>query len=571
MSTEYSTTQQTQPAGSEPLTHIPAASPRAWSPLQKVAFRIAFIYIALLVIPSGIFSLPPNFSWFTQWFKYDWTSLHYRDIYDIARYSPSFPLVGKLLGLPRLEGHSIWLILLFISSVLGLIWTALDRKSKEYNQLYYWSLVLARFRAGIGIIGFGFTKFLPTQMPYPSESLLNTDFGDFTGQKIYWLSIGIVPWYQVFTGSVELLAGTLLFFRKTTVYGAALLFTALGSITIVNHVYDGGVQTYAFYFVLLGLYIWAYYFPRIYRFFILQEYTVPVDYWPNFTKKWQKITKGSLKAVVLIIFLGIFFNLQVRNFLYDPYKLPSTPGIKDLRGYYEVSIFKINGQELPYSPLDSVRWQEVAFEKWSTLSYKVNKPTKLDLSNGGGSPMRDLERNYEIAGAGGGRRLFHYYVDTVDHRLYLQDKIRSGNSFREEGEESEEPRARNSQRQARNKRDSSAHTATIRGQKNLQLITQQEFDPLGKDWISEEVKRRIGDENKFIDPRGGSARRSRELAREPRGTNRNKMILDYTTTDGKKVILSGINEHKDSLYIVLNRVDRSYLLSKSTLEAGKYN
>jgi len=49
------------------------------------------------------------------------------------------------------------------------------------------------------------------------------------------------------------------------------------------------------------------------------------------------------------------------------------------------------------------------------------------------------------------------------------------------------------------------------------------------------------------------------------------MILDYTTTDGKKVILSGINEHKDSLYIVLNRVDRSYLLSKSTLEAGKYN
>jgi len=197
MSTEYSTTQQTQPAGSEPLTHIPAASPRAWSPLQKVAFRIAFIYIALLVIPSGIFSLPPNFSWFTQWFKYDWTSLHYRDIYDIARYSPSFPLVGKLLGLPRLEGHSIWLILLFISSVLGLIWTALDRKSKEYNQLYYWSLVLARFRAGIGIIGFGFTKFLPTQMPYPSESLLNTDFGDFTGQKIYWLSIGIVPWYQV--------------------------------------------------------------------------------------------------------------------------------------------------------------------------------------------------------------------------------------------------------------------------------------------------------------------------------------------------------------------------------------
>jgi hypothetical protein len=36
------------------------------------------------------------------------------------------------------------------------------------------------------------------------------------------------------------------------------------------------------------------------------------------------------------------------------------------------------------------------------------------------------------------------------------------------------------------------------------------------------------------------------------------------------VVLWGIDERRDSLYVVLDRVDRKYALSKSTLEAGKY-
>ncbi|SEL81877.1 hypothetical protein [Parapedobacter koreensis] len=501
-------------------------SPKPWTIFQKIAFRIGFIYIILLVLPSGIFSIPPDFSWFEQWFDYDWTSLHYRDLYSIARYQPSFPQVSRWLGIPPLEGHSIWVTLLAMATVGGLLWTLLDRKRKTYNTLYYWSLVIARFRAGIGIIGFGFTKVLPVQMPYPSEGLLNTDFGDFTGQKIYWLSIGIVPWYQVFTGLVELTAGTLLFFRQTTVYGAALLFGALGSITLVNHVYDGGVQTYAFYFVIFGLYIFGYYVPRIYSLFILQRYTVPVDYWPTFAKQWQKVIRVGLKTLVIVLFIGVFYYLQLLNYWYDPYKQPSTPGVKALRGYYDVTEFKINGEEIPYSPIDTVRWQEATFEKWTTLTYKVNRPTLLDLSNGGGNPIRDIDRTFEIAGTGGGRRVFHYYADTVDHTLYLQDKIR--------------------------KLDSAA-------------------DPIGADWISEEAWKHIGDENRFIDPRGATARRAQEFARASRPSNRNKMILNYKTVDGgNRVILQGINENRDSLYVVLDRVDRQYLLSKSTLDAGKY-
>lgn len=541
--------------------------PKLWTFVQKVAFRIGFIYVILLAVPTGVFSIPPNFSWFAQWFSYDWTNLHYRDLYSIARYQPSFPQVSGWLGIPRLEGHGIWLTLLAISVTGAIVWTLIDRKSKEYNNLYYWSLVIARFRAGIGIIGFGFTKVLPVQMPYPSEGLLNTDFGDFTGQKIYWLSIGIVPWYQVFTGLVELTAGALLFFRQTTVYGAALLFGALGSITIVNHVYDGGVQTYAFYFVLLGLYIFGYYVPRIYRFFILQRYTVPVDHWPVFTAKWQRAVRFGLKAFVIVVFIGVFFFLQLNNFWYDPYKQPSSPGVKELRGYYDVTTFRINGTEIPYSPLDTVRWQEATFEKWSTLTYKVNKPTLLDLSNGGGSPIRDIDRTFEIAGTGGGRRVFHYYADTAEHRLYLQDKIRTGGGF-ERGDTGEEASPRQDNARGRGQ---GRQGVALRSARGISQETSGVDDPFGPDWISEAAWARIGNENDFIDPRGATARRAREFARSPRPSNRRKMLLNYETTDGKRVILTGLNENRDSLYIVLDRVDREYLLSRSTLDAGKYD
>src|SRR5690606_11758920 len=197
--------------------------------------------------------------------------------------------------------------------------------------LYYWLRVLVRYRAGIGIIGFGFTKVFPVQMPYPSVSLLNNDFGDLTGHKIFWLSIAIVPWYQVFTGIVEVAAGVLLFFRKTTALGAALLIGTLLSIAVVNFAYKGGVHVYSSFFVLLGVFLFAHYIPRLYQLLILERVTIPFDYFPSFSKVWQKYTRIALKTTVIGIFVVLLTYLQWINFLYDPYKQPSTAGVPELR------------------------------------------------------------------------------------------------------------------------------------------------------------------------------------------------------------------------------------------------
>jgi hypothetical protein len=430
-----------------------------WSWYKKLGFRIIFIFFLAMSIPFAS-------NWYNNVFTLNWLRPHYRDIYDIARFQPSFQRYfggargdsgdgdspagnnkvqsnntnkpdnkhkqGNNYGQQNNNGSSAkksfladytdWGIALLIGIVGGLIWTLFDRKSKSYNILYYWLRVVVRYRAGIGIIGFGFTKLFPTQMPYPSLGLLNSNFGDYTAQKIYWLSVGIVPWYQVFGGIVEIAAGVMLLFRKTTTFGALLLVGALGDITFVNYAYDGGVHVYAFYFVFLALFLLADDIPKLYNLLILERYTVPFHVYPDSRKPWLKYTRIGLKTLTFLIFFGILTYTEVINFKYDPYKQPSTAGVKQLRGNYHVTEFKINGQDIPYNPLDSTRWQEATFENWTTLTFKVNRPVVIDPSNGGGSPMKDIKRTFEITGVAGGQRAYHYYADTVDKVLYLQDK-----------------------------------------------------------------------------------------------------------------------------------------------------
>ncbi|KAA5542999.1 hypothetical protein [Adhaeribacter rhizoryzae] len=521
----------------QPAADRPAPTP--WHPFTRFSFRVAFIFFVLMSIPN-------NPEWYTNLFSIDWLHVHYRDIYDIARFQPSF--VRGIPGIPSLLGYADWFAALAIALAGAGIWTALDRKRVEYNILYYWLRVIVRYRAGIGIIGFGFTKLFPVQMPYPSLGLLHTNFGDFTAQKIYWLSIGIVPWYQVFAGIVEVAAGALLFYRRTTFLGAVLLFGALGDIVYVNFAYDGGVHGYSSYFVLYAAFLMLYDVPRIYRLLIQERLTIPVHYYPSFAKGWLKYSRYALKTATLVIFLGILFYAQYINFRYDPYKQPSTPGVAKLRGAYQVTEFRLNNQVIPYNPLDSTRWQDVTFEKWTSLTYKVNKATLLDLSNGGGSPMKDLQRTFEATGVAGGQRVFHYYADTLNQVLYLQDKVVDMSAFRNQngrGNRADRNQSPNSQK--------------------------SRVKPAPADnWIPAAALANIGDENTKIDKRAWSTRRNREFAEPDRPVKRNRMVLKYSTPTASRIILRGIDERKDSVLVVLDKVDREYTLSESTLVAGQY-
>ena len=71
----------------------------------------------------------------------------------------------------------------------------------------------------------------------------------------------------------------------------------------------------------------------------------------------------------------------------------------------------------------------------------------------------------------------------------------------------------------------------------------------------------IGDETLEINPLAYSMGRVRKYPAEQRPDKHNHLVLAYTATSGGcHVVLRGIDEYKDSPYVVLDWVDRKYTL-----------
>ncbi|HSY61160.1 MAG TPA: hypothetical protein VK796_04745, partial [Cytophaga sp.] len=387
-----------------------------WKGYEKVAFRIACIYLALLCLPL-----------YGEWYKYlsklNITELNCRDLFIISTYRTiDFIKIDTESGRWGIASYVNLFIPFVIAVVGGTVWTLLDKKTKNYNQLYYWTRVIARYRVGIGIVAWGFRKLVPGQMVWPTTGILNTPFGDFQAQKLYWQSVGIVPSYEVFLGCAEFAAGFLLLFRKTTALGAALTAVVLGNIVIANHVYDGSVHVHSACYTIIALIILWRDLPNIWNLLVKEKDVLPKPFYPVITQAWLKYTRIGLITFVHVVFVALFFVLQIDDYVHAPYRLPDTPGIANTQGVYNVTEFKLNNKLRPYDPYDSLRWQDAIFENWSTLSFKVNRTAVMDQSNGGGYSKKDVERTWELAGIGGGRRYFYYEADTVKHVLRLFNK-----------------------------------------------------------------------------------------------------------------------------------------------------
>ncbi|MCH5718289.1 hypothetical protein [Niabella hibiscisoli] len=109
--------------------------------------------------------------------------------------------------------------------------------------------------------------------------------------------------------------------------------------------------------------------------------------------------------------------------------MPYSPqaGIKGTRGYYNVSSFVYNKDTLPYSLVDPVRWQNVVFESWNTISIKNNEPVIIDSTRPRLLWHPDSLKNFDKIG-NAGRHFYRYtYSPGGNNRYHLQlfEKVRT--------------------------------------------------------------------------------------------------------------------------------------------------
>ncbi|MEH3112005.1 DoxX family protein [Pedobacter terrae] len=439
-------------------TNIP--SPPAWTDREKLIFRFFFLFFVLQAIPLSV-------DFFKIVFGFSWLHISYGDIFNLTRLSAKF--------LPGADSFLNWIIVAVMAIIGAVIWGKTKYKDINYDQFYYWLRVVVRYRLAIGIIGYGFIKFFPLQAPFPSISNLNTSYGDFTDWKIFSMSLGIVPAYETFLGTIEILAGLLLFFRKTATIGAAIILVFTGNVFISNLAYEGGEFVYATYLITFALFVLWFDAQRIYNLVSLERPTAPNRFKPYFTGK-TKTFRLLIKTLVIFFFVFFYGFKTYAGFHHDPYQFPRGKGLANAAGIYNVSEFRINGRVLPYASADSIRWKDVVFEKWATISIRSDRKVVVDSANYEQVFKNDKDRDYELAGTAG-RHYYSYTIDSLNHVLLLDNK-----------------------------------NPHYKGE---------------------------------------------------------RLRLNYNRPDSTTVILSGTNQHRDSIYVVLNKIDKKYPLKLSRRKALK--
>ena len=435
------------------MTKILTTNPAdKWSQKEKNIFRFFFLFFIIQALPLSV-------DIFKVIFGINWFHISYGDIFNITRLSAKF--------IPGADSFINWIIIAVLAAIGSVIWSKSKFEDQDYSTLYYWLRVIVRYRLAIGVIGYGFIKFFPLQAPFPSISNLNTSYGDFNDWKIFSMSLGIVPNYESFLGSIEIIAGLLLFFRKTATIGALVILVFTGNVFISNLAYDGGEYVYSIYLVTFALFVLSFDALRLYNLISLERPTEPNKFKPALTKG-QQIGRLIIKTLVIFFFVVLYGFKTHSGFKNDPYQFPTTPGLAAVSGVYNVSEFKINNKELPYSATDPVRWKDVVFEKWATISIKSNRPVIIDAANYEQVFKKDEDRDYELVGSAG-RHYYSYTADTVNHVLSLTNK-----------------------------------NPNYKGE---------------------------------------------------------KLVLKYSRPDTSTIILSGVDQQKDSIYVVLNKLDKKYPLS----------
>lgn len=384
-----------------------------WKEYEKTIFRFFFIYFLLQ-------ALPLDWKYFGNLFRIQWANLHFGDIFYISRYTPQFISGSSTPGTWGLATLADWALIAAIALIGTAIWSIRDKKSENYNNLYYWLRVILRYRLAIGIVAYGFIKFFPLQSPLPSLSNLNTAYGDFNRWKLFSLSLGIVPGYESFLGLVEIVVGILLLFRKTTTFGAVIILVFTGNVFISNLAYDGGEGIYALYLISIALFLTVYDAQRIYTLVALRKPTQPNELKPSLSKQWQT-PRLVLKSLFIFFFIILYGYKTYAAYHHDIYQYPQAKGLAGFAGLYNVSDFRLNNKPLPYSQTDTNRWNDVVFEKWATISIGSVKKYKVDTASTEEISVNDQQRNYEVNGTSG-RAYYSYVADTVKQELRLKNK-----------------------------------------------------------------------------------------------------------------------------------------------------
>lgn len=251
-------------------------------------------------------------------------------------------------------GYTQQFSLLVLSLIIALVWAVLDRKRPSYDQLAHWLRIGIRYYLAYYLLVYGSLKVIQLQFPSPGLYRLTETYGASSPMGLAWTFVGLSKGYNFFTGSAEMLAGLLLFFRRTTLLGALLAIAVMANVVVMNFTFDIPVKLFSLQLLLLAMYLAAYDWRRLYHVFVLNKPAPAAILRMPQPVRWKRITGVVVKV--------LFILLALSNTIGDAVAKGDHPPKVPLHGLYRVQTFVLRGDSVPPLTTDSTRWKEMILE-----------------------------------------------------------------------------------------------------------------------------------------------------------------------------------------------------------------
>ena len=323
-----------------------------WSTLSKIVFRFTFSYFILfiLLLFFALFLETP-LRWFAD---------------SILNWGTDFKMESTGSG-DRTFDYVRFAFNSIISFFVVTIWSFLSKKRTSYNSLQYWFKVTLRIFLCFAMILYGLAKIFKGQFADPSLELLVQNVGEMSPMGLAWTFMGHSMFYNIFTGSLEIIGGLLLLNRKTVSLGSFIILSVMINVVFMNFTYDIPVKLFSIHLVMISILLLMSDRKRFIQFFIKNENIEKLQN-INYIKNKSVINiirflkKALITVSILIIVIQCFVHFKATEQLRSKSKL---------RGIWKTELFIIEKDTLAPLSTDTNRW------KYFIIDYKEKAIIKL--------------------------------------------------------------------------------------------------------------------------------------------------------------------------------------------------
>ncbi|MEQ1676082.1 MAG: hypothetical protein ABL876_05260 [Chitinophagaceae bacterium] len=223
-------------------------------------------------------------------------------------------------------------LLLILSLLISLLFQLFPKWKLYKERIFYFLYILFCYYLVLILLKYGLDKVFKSQFYLPEPNTLYTPLGQVDKDLLYWTSMGTSRFYNIFMGMAEVLAGVLIFFKRTRMAGLLIAAGILLQVVMINFGFDISVKLYSLFLFSLSLYLLNPFYRKLCRFFFTLK-----DSNTDNVQSTPGLIKNSFAGVFLKCFIGgmillesFYPYLKDNNFNDDIAKRPY------LHGAYEV-------------------------------------------------------------------------------------------------------------------------------------------------------------------------------------------------------------------------------------------